>query len=246
MTNVIGLGSLLLISLLLWWFARRAGRIQGSVLRAIPAFKALHGLLARAAESGQVVHLALGASGLGNEETVIASTGLTVLRYLADQGAALGVAPRVTVSDPALLLAAQDVLYRAYARRGKASEYRSTDVQLIAPDATAYAVGAQDTVNRKQVAANVMVGHFGDEYLLIGEAGAQRDILQVAGSDSVNAQPWILVTANQVLLGEEIFAAGAYLDKQPAHIGSLYVQDVLRVLIVVSIVIGVLAKTVFW
>jgi hypothetical protein len=208
------------------------------------AFKALQGLLARAAESGQVVHLAMGSSGIGSEETVLASTGLTVLRYLADQGAALGVAPRVTVSDPALLLAAQDVLYRAYARRGKASEYRSTDVQLIAPDATAYAAGAQDIVNQRDVAANVMIGRFGDEYLLIGEAGAQRDILQVAGSNSVNTQPWMQVTANRVLLGEEVFAAGAYLNGRPEHVGSLHVQDVIRILIVVSIVVGVLVETV--
>jgi hypothetical protein len=88
-----------------------------------------------------------------------------------------------------------------------------------------------------------MIGHFGEEYPLIGEAGAQRELLQIAGSDSVNTQPWIRVTANQALLGEEVFAAGAFLSQRPEDVGSLHVQDVIRVLIVVSIVIGVLVKT---
>jgi hypothetical protein len=91
--------------------------------------------------------------------------------------------------------------------------------------------------------ANVMVGHFGKEYLLLGEAGAQREIVQIAGSNSLAAQPFMLATSDRFLLGEEVFAVGAYLTRRPEHIASLYVQDAMRVLVVIAIVIGVLIKT---
>jgi len=243
-SGITALVILALLSLFLWWFTRRAREHKGRLLRPIAAFRTLRGLLGRAAESGKVVHLALGSSELGGDQTAVISIGLTVLRYLADQGAAFGVSPVVTVADPMLMLAAQDVMYRAYQQRGLAGSFRSTNVHMIAPDPTAYAIGAQDTINEERIAANVMIGNFGEEYLLVGEAGAQREIVQIVGSNSINAQPWMLVTSDHVLLGEELFAAGAYLTRRPEHIASLYLQDTLRVLIVIAIAIGVLLKTV--
>jgi hypothetical protein len=233
----------IVMPLLLWWFAWRVGKQRGHTLRPIRALDALRGMLGRAAESGRMVHLSLGSAGLGDEQTAVAATGLSVLRYMADQGAAFGFSPVVTVADPMLMLVAQDILYRAYQRKGFAGSYAATAVHMIAPDATAYAVGAQDTVNQDEVMANIMVGHFGAEYLLLGEAGAQREIVQIVGSNSLAAQPFMLATSDRVLLGEEVFAVGAYLTRRPEYIASLYVQDAMRVLVVIAIVIGVLAKT---
>lgn len=244
MNMVMSVGLFLLISLLLWWFVRRARRQKTPALRPISAFKMLRGLLGRVAEDGKVVHLSLGTSGVGGEQTAVVVSGLSVLCYLADQGVPFGVSPITTVADPALMLIAQDVLYRAHQQKGLATRYRSTDVQMVASDPTAYAVGAQDIINQENVGANVMIGNFGDEYLLLGEAGAQREIVQMVGSDAVNVQPFMLATSEHVLLGEEIFATGAYLTHRPEYVGSLYVQDALRILIVAAIVIGVLAKTV--
>jgi len=234
---------LLLMPLLLWWFTRRARETKEFPFRPIIAFQTLQGLLGRTAESGKRVHLSLGSSWVGGDQTAALAVGLTVLRHLADEGAALGISPIVTVADPALMLVAQDTLYRAYQRTGLTTGYRSTDVQMIAPDPTAYAVGAQETINRETVGANVMIGHFGEEYLLLGEPGAQREIVQMVGADSVPVQPLMWATSDRVLLGEELFAAGAYLTHRPEHIASLYLQDTLRVLIVIAIAIGVLLRT---
>jgi hypothetical protein len=141
------------------------------------------------------------------------------------------------------LFVAQDVVYDAHARQGRAAAYRATDVQLIAPDPAAYAIGALEVIRDEGVAANVMAGPFGDEYLVMAEPGAQRDIAQIAGSDALNAHPFMVATADHVLLGEELFAAGAYLTDRPEHVASLWVQDILRMLIVAAIVIGGLIVT---
>jgi hypothetical protein len=240
---VAALAIVVLALLLLGWFARRAHKTPGFPFRPIAAFQTMQGLLGRTVESGRKVHLSLGSSGLGDEQTAAASAGLTVLRSFAEQGAAFGHSTVVTVADPILMLVAQDILYRAYQRSGLGASYRSTDVRLIAPDPAAYAVGAQEEINQERVAANVMVGHFGDEYLLLGEAGAQRGITQMVGSNTVEAQPLMMATSDRALMGEDLFAAGAYLTRRPEQVASLHVQDVLRVLLVVAILVAVAIKT---
>jgi hypothetical protein len=233
---------LLAIPLLLLWFVVRH-RQHAPLLRRIAAWDALRGLVGRATEQGKRVHLSLGRSGVGGDQTAVVSAALDVQRHLARKGAGMRAAPLTTVADPLLMLTAQDTLYRAYRERGLAADYESTQVQLVAPDPMAYAVGAQLQIDDEQTSANVMVGHLGDELLLMGESGAQRDLLQVAGSDVLSAQALTTSTADRVLLGEEMFSAGAYLTHRPALIASLQVQDALRLAAVIAILIGVIARS---
>jgi len=243
LTTLLAVIVLVFAPLLLWWFTLRVRKGVRYAFRRIRAFDALRGVFARAAENGKTVHLALGSSGIADAHTAIVSSGLAMLRHLADQGASLGTSPTVTVADPALLIVAQDTLRRAYEKRGRSASYSSTDVRLIAPDPAAYAIGAQDVVDDEAIAANAMIGHFGQEYLLVGEAGAQRDLPQMVGSDDLDAQPFLVATTDRALLGEEAFAAGAYLTERPEHIASLRLQDILRLAVVVVILGGVLIKT---
>jgi hypothetical protein len=231
------------ISLLLWLYTWRARRGTRYPLRRIAAFETLRGFMDTIAERGKRVHLSVGTSGIGGEQTAAVHAGLTVLRYLAERGASLESSPVVTVADPVLLHVTQDALRRAHERMGHAAQYRATDVHLIAPDPAAYAIGAQQVIADPDVDANVMVGAFGDEYLLMAEAGAQRGIVQVAGANAVDVHPYMVATADRVLVGEEMFAAGAYLSGDPIQAASLRVQDVLRVAIAAVIVVGIVVKT---
>jgi hypothetical protein len=243
LTTVLPLLLLFLVVLLFGWFSLRMRKGVAYTFRRISAFEALRGLLGTVAEEGKRVHVSLGKSGIGGDQTASVSAGLAVLRYLADQGASIDASPIVTVADPSMLLVAQDTIYRAYEQRDRAASCKLTDVQMIAPDAAAYAAGAQDVINDEGITANVMVGNFGDEYLLMGEAGAQRHMVQVVGSNALNVYPFMVATSDHVLVGEELFATGAYLTDRPEHAASLRVQDVLRVSITIAILVGVVVKT---
>lgn len=218
----------------------RAGRRVN--LRSLAGFDALQGLSARAAESGQTLHVSLGVSGISGEDTAATLAGLTVLDYLAEQGVTFDVPPLVTVADPTLLPAAQGVLQHAYARQGDVENYDPRRVHLISPEPTAYAAGVMDMLEHEPLAANIMIGNFGDEYLLMGEVGVKKGISQIGGATNPQTLPFVFASADQVLIGEEIFAGGAYLASLPTHIGSLVAQDVMRLLGVVTIVLLVLAK----
>jgi hypothetical protein len=169
--------------------------------------------------------------------------GLTLLEGLA-QPAATGAAPLlVTTASPLVLPMAQAILHRAYERAGYPAEYDPRQVRFIAPNPNAYAVGTASLVRQEKVGTSALVGSFGDEYLLLGEAGARDGVVQVAGTAQVHTLPFVFTTAEHPLLGEEIFAAGAYLSGRVAHLAGLMAQDHMRLVVVVVILAGVLLQT---
>jgi hypothetical protein len=85
-----------------------------------------------------------------------------------------------------------------------------------------------------------MVGKFGDEYLLMGDSTARRGIAHIGGASDPNTLPFVYATADEILLGEEIYAAGAYLQKRPALLASLAAQDTMRWLVALVILGSIL------
>ncbi len=236
-----------------YWAVKRGLKIS---LRPIASYTALQSLLAQSAETGQPVHVSLGVSGIADQFTADTMAGLTTLEYVADRSAISASPPIITVANPTALPAAQDVLRRAYVRHGYAEEYDPARARFIAPnsvlnsatfptsqgDATAYAAGTMRLLAQQKLTANVMVGRFGDEFLLLGEVGAQRGIIQIGGTSAERVLPLVYATVQHPLIGEEIYAGGAYLLQKPAHLSSLFAQDLMRWVLTGIVLIAVLFK----
>jgi hypothetical protein len=90
--------------------------------------------------------------------------------------------------------------------------------------------------------ANVMVGSFGDEYLLMGEAGARQGVHQIVGAADPSTLPFVYASADEALLGEEMFAGGAYTRRLPIQIGSLLTEDWARWAIAAAILVLAILK----
>ncbi len=222
---------------------RRIREGRRPILRSIPGYDALSTYVEQATEMGRSVHISMGTAGIGAELTAESLAGLTVLEHIASQAALSGLKPIVTISSPSLLPVAQDVLRNSHALYGYLEEYDPTCVRFISPNNVAYAAGVTDILDHGGVAANIMVGSFGDEVLLMSEVGARRGIGQVAGTTSPHILPFIYASVDHSLIGEQIFAAGAYLLNKTSHIASLAAQDWLRTAIIITVVIGVLVRT---
>lgn len=235
---------LLIFVAAIYFFTLRARSGWTPLLRRIRAFDVLKGLPGQAVEAGRNLHLSLGIGSLVNETTADSLAGLAVLDYLAEQVAATGVSPTVSMADPMVMLFAQNAMRAAHADDAERSEVAYRHIRWIAPQPAAYAAGVMNILNNDQVEANVMVGNYGDEYLLLGETAAQRGISQVGGTSNPNTLPFIYATAQETLLGEEIYAAGAYLQKRPGHLGSLAAQDLMRWLVALIILGGILIASV--
>jgi hypothetical protein len=203
-------------------------------IRPLPAFQDLWDETGVAAESGGAIHIALGSGGLSGEDAVTSLAGLQVLEALADAAVSY-TPPIVTVGDPTLLPLAQDTLRRAYERNGLAALYDPGRVRFVAPSAVAYAAGAAHVVATESITASTMYGAFGAEVSLITDAGARRDLPQLAAAAAPHALGALYPAIDRLAVGEELYAAGAQMTGERRYLVSLVAQDVLRVILVLVI-----------
>ncbi len=233
----------ILFAPLLGLTAVRLRRGWRPVLRPISAFRTLPGQVGRSAETGQTLHVALGSGGLGGSEAAASLAALSALRAFAEEGAATETPPLVTVGEATLLPVAQGVVQRAYRHQGAPASFKMTQVQLVAPGALPYAAGTMHLLKRGQISANVMLGTFGLEAAFITRGGAEAGLEQVAGTGRLEGLSVFYTSADDLLIGEELFAVGAYLRQRIADIASLVTQDLIRFLLVLVILAAVLVKT---
>jgi hypothetical protein len=142
------------------------------------------------------------------------------------------------------MLLAQDTLRNVYARQNALARYDPFSSQV--PGLTPISFGAAQTTLQKDeaVAGTILIGSVGAEAVLLAEAGQRQGVTTLAGSDNPTTQALLFATTDHPLIGEDLFAGGAYVGCAPAHIGSLQAQDVIRLLIGGAIVVGVIVRTV--
>ncbi len=139
-------------------------------------------------------------------------------------------------------MAGQDSLRGAYDNASRMEDYQPNLVQFLSGEqfSMTYAAGASDAVNRGELGSNLMLGRFGPEIAIVTESADRLDMEQVIGSDDPAALALATAVTDKVLLGEEVFAAGAYLKRKPAQIASVQLQDIFRVIAIVSILLAAL------
>lgn len=234
-----GLAALLLLGLFLplfvffTWHARRS---RSFPLRPIPAYSRIRQFGIESTEAAAHVQMALGSGTSGQSMPQIVA-GLTVLDFLSRQASRTDRSIAATSGSPVGLLAAMNVIHKQRSRWGFAGSYRGTDVQFYGPDPLAYAAGTAAEVYQVSPLANVLVGHYEDEGLWLAEALDRGGTPAVGGTDGPGAAALMYVSLDDAVIGEDLFAAGAYLHRVK-HLGSLASQDWLRFVLAVAAVGG--------
>lgn len=225
--------------LLLFWFTRRHKTGWEIALRASPGFQSIREQSDKAVETGRRAHLTLGRADLTGQNNPTSIAALEALDFLAKGGARGDTVPLASVGDGTLLLAAQDSQRAAYEETGRFATYSSELAQFIAGRdfAMSYAAGVSHIVNQGDLGGNLLLGRFGSELVIMTEAGDRKQIEQIVGSDDPQALAIGVAVTDKVLIGEELFAAGAYLQKSPSFLASLQLQDVLRVVAIVMVLL---------
>ena len=211
--------------------------------RMIPAFRMLRGQMGRAIESGRDLHLSIGTGGISGEDTATTLAGIALLEYLSEEAGASGIAPIATTSDPTSLLLAQEAIRRPYARQGDLSTYPRLAARLTAMDPIQYAGATMDFLNHEPVLANLMSGAFDANIGLIDQAAHNNDLPQLAGAADVRALSIMTTSTDNLLIGEEMYAAKAYLRAPLPHLAGLRAADIVRVIIII-LIIGLLVATI--
>jgi hypothetical protein len=233
---------LIVIILTLLHHARALSGARPISRRPIAALELIRRALAFGAETGRAIHLSPGSGAIGTRPgTAETVAGLLAAERVATEAALNGAPILASSGDAVAHLALRGTLRQAYQRAGLGQDYDPTSIQLLAhQDPMAYASGVTTLYGRQRLQASQLIGSFGPEFLLAGEVGAQRDVPQLAGATTTTALPLVYLTADGTLIGEEIYAAEAYLARTPAPQARLLTQDTLRTVVIVAIVVLVL------
>jgi hypothetical protein len=233
---------LLVIILTLLHHARAVAGKRPISRRPLPGLDIVGRALARGAETGRAIHLSPGSGAIGARSSTVETVAglLTAERVATD--AALNGAPLLASSGDAVAhLALRGTLRQAYQRAGLGQDYDPVNVQMLAhQDPMAYASGVTTLYERQKLEASQMIGSFGQEFLLIGEVGAQQGVPQLAGASAMPntvALPLTYLTSDGALIGEEIYVAEAYLARTPAPLARLLTHDSLRTVIIIAIIV---------
>jgi hypothetical protein len=241
MSNWLGLAGIgiVILSALMMLALAFLRRKSHPVFRDIPAFTRLRQAVGLVVEDGSRLHVSLGRGSLTTPQSASALAGLALLHRLADLTSAGDQPPIATSGDAPLAILSQDTLQAA----SKFSDRTASDPaggRLTGLTPFSYAAGAIPAIRDEKVSANVLMGNFGIEVALLTDAVERENTFVVAGSDNLTAQAVIYASAQEPLVGEEIFAAGAYVDSSSLHSASLTVQDILRWLVIAAILVGAL------
>jgi hypothetical protein len=239
--TLIALGVLAFAAILLFVFTLIRRRASG-VFRDINAYERLNGAVGRAVEDGTRLHISIGRGNLFTTRGGSALAGLAMIRRLSERTSLSDNPPIVTSGDASLAILSQDTLQSGYRAAGAEEQYRSTTGRLTGLTPFAFAAGTIPITRDENVSTNIVLGDLGVESALLVEAADRENTDLIAASDNLSAQSVLYVSSQDPLIGEELFAAGAYVGAGPSHEASLQVQDVLRWLVILAILGGSAVK----
>lgn len=207
-------------------------RREGRHLRDIPAFYRLRGAIELAVEDGSRIHIAIGRSSITSPQGMAGMIGLSMLKSIAETALESDQPPIASAGDGGLAILAQDTIRGVHQNLGILDTYDHNLGRVTGLTPYSYAAGVMPVMIDEGVSANLMIGSFGDEAALITSAGERSQIFTLAGTDNIPGQAVLYATAHEPLIGEELYAGGAYIGAGEMHVASLHAQDVVRWLIV--------------
>jgi hypothetical protein len=218
-------------------FVNRARVGKSLFIRRIAGLSAVEEAVGRATEMGRPM---LYVPGIGTISDIATIASLNILAQVAKKAAEYETPLVVPNFDPIVYTVAHEVVKEAYLETGKPDAFRAENVYFITNDQMGYAAAVDGIMVREKPATNFLLGSFFAESLILAETGATTGAIQIAGTDQVAQLPFFITACDYTLMGEELYAASAYLAKEPLLLGTLKAQDLSKMIIVGILILGAL------
>ncbi|MFO7660826.1 MAG: DUF6754 domain-containing protein [Candidatus Cloacimonadaceae bacterium] len=234
---------LLMLSIAVIYYIISAKRGKDLFIRKINGLESMDEAVGRATEKGKPILFVPGIGDLDDIQTIAA---LTILSQLAYKAATYNAELIVPVSKSMVLSTAREVVKEAYMKAGRHDAFKKDNIFYLTDDQFGYVAGIDGIMLREQPAANFFLGTFYAESLILAETGFGTGAMQTAGTAQPHQLPFFVVSCDYTLIGEELFAASAYLSKEPNQLGSLKGQDFGKLIIVLMILLGSILEIAGW
>jgi hypothetical protein len=226
--------------LLVLYYMQLAQSGRKPFVRRLAGIDAIEEAIGRATEMGRPVLYIPGILDIDDIQTV---AGLVILESVAKLTAKYETQIRVPVSYPIPFTIAQEMVKSGYLNAGRPEAYDPDSVQFVSPEQFAFVAKITGIMLRDRPAAHIFMGAFYAESLMLAETGFSTGAIQVAGTANVAQLPFFVVACDYTLIGEELYAASAYLSGEPRLVGGLKGADMLKVLVILVILLGCVLET---
>ena len=209
-------------------------------VRKIAGLEAVNEAIGRATEMGRSCLFIPGVSDINEIQTI---AGLNVLAHVAKTAAEYDATIEVPTSRSLVMTSARDTVEAAFLSAGRPDAYDPDRIYYVTDEQFGYVAYLQGLMVRDKPAACFYMGSFFAESLILAETGNAVGAIQIAGTAQPAQLPFFVAACDYTLIGEEFFAASAYLSGEPEQLGSLKGQDVGKLLVAAGIIAGVIGAT---
>jgi len=233
------LAVLILVTAILY-FIYKASTGKELYIRKIAGLEEVDNAVGRATEMGKKIIFIPGRQDMDNVQTIAA---VLLLGRVAKLAAEYETRLEVPNVRSMVMVSCREVVKEAFLKAGRPEAYREDDIYYITEDQFGFAAAVDGMMLRDKPAAVFYQGAFFAEALIFAETGNSIGAIQIAGTAQPAQLPFFVVACDYTLIGEELFAASAYLSKEPRLLGSLKGQDVGKVFILTAISLGAALAT---
>lgn len=209
-------------------------------IRKIAGIDEVENAVGRATEMGRSIYYIPGINDMDDVQTLAS---ITILGKVAEIAAENGTRIDVPVSRSLVMVTAREVVKEAYSRVGRPDAFMEDQVRYLTDDQFGYAAAIDGLFIREKPATIFLIGAFFAESLIMAETGNSIGAIQIAGTAMPAQLPFFIAACDFTLIGEEMFAASAYLSHEPKLLGSLKGQDVGKAVFLFAIVVGVILES---
>jgi hypothetical protein len=226
---------MIIFGIVVMLFIQHAKKNPNLFIRKISGLDAVDEAIGRATEMGKPIFYITGLLSMSELPTIAS---VNILGRAAKIVAEHDTILKVPCYDPIVMSVAQEVVKDSYTKAGRPDAYREENVFYVTSDQFSYVAAVDGMMFRERPATNFLLGGFYAEALLLAEAGAAVGAIQIAGTDALAQLPFFVTTCDYTLIGEELYAASAYLSREPVLLGSLRGQDIGKAFLMIVLVVG--------
>lgn len=239
----IGIPVMLFTALVLYFISVAQKGAKTLYIRPLGGINAVDEAIGRATEMNRPILYVLG---LGAADEIATIASLTILSRVAKKVAEHRTELLVPCYDAVVMSVAQETVKQAYLDAGRPDEYKDDIVYFVTQEQFAYVAAVNGTMLRRQTATNFYLGVFYAESLILAETGSIAGSIQISGTDRTTQIPFFVVACDYTLIGEELFAASAYLSREPKLLGTLKAQDYAKAIFLAVLVAGCIGAALQW
>jgi len=209
-------------------------------IRRIAGLEAVDEAIGRATEMGKPILFLTGLHGVGSISTL---AGLNILSRVARRAAEYDIPLLLPGCDPFVMVVDREIVKGAHMDAGRPDTYKEDNIYFVSSSQFAYTAAVNGVMLRERPGAIFYMGSFYAESLILAETGNATGAIQIAGTDSVGQLPFFIAACDFTLIGEELYAASAYLSKEPLLLGSLKGQDWSKLALMAALVVGIVLES---